>query len=165
MGVDINIFPEYSVRPHGHWLSFCEGVNAGRDREIFQLMGLAGCNLPGMDPINPLFALRGLPPDLATDATDNAFISVDGDWRTHHVVSRTEAEDLIKEGKSRWYDSRQTRILNPYLRGYTWLYCHEYKRVLETASEASAEWWGLLALIEELERRELRTRLVIWFDD
>jgi hypothetical protein len=164
MGVDITIFPEYLFNG-SYWTSLCGAFRPERNREIFQLVGLTGCNLLRDPAVDPIFSLRGLPSDLGCDARANAFIDIDGDWRSDYLVSREEAESLISEGRSRWCDDLESSILDPGVRGHTWLLAEEYKSVLLSATEVGDEWWALLALVQEMERRGNHTRLIMWFDD
>jgi hypothetical protein len=165
MGIDINIYPEHRLSDAAGWMSLCGAFNAPRDRELFQLMGLANCGLPDQPAVASLFSLKGLPHDLGWEANANSHISVDGDWRPDYNVTHAEAAALVREGKASWADERELSILDPDLRGPTWLSADEYKLVLNASSNVAAEWWGLLALLEEIERRGSSTRLVIWFDD
>lgn len=167
MGTDINIYPECGFSHDGEirWTSICGAFEMSRNRELFQRIGLTSYNVPDQPVVSPLFPLRGLPPALGYEAQRQAFISVDGDWRSDYLVTPAEANRMVASGKARWFDEQQDAITDPDLHGHTWLSCEEYRSVLTPEDEhINVDWWGLLAMLEEFERRGHTTRLVIWFD-
>lgn len=163
MGVDIQIYPER--RLGDRWLSICGPFRPGRNREIFQLVGLAR-GLPGKPAVLPLYPIRGLPDSLGYEAERDVSIMIDGDWQVDRMITRVEAELMVAKGRTVWRDENKYRILDTDFFGHSWLTMEEYDHVLRsTSEECDTDWWGLHALLNEFERRENETRIVMWFND
>ncbi|MCW3847496.1 hypothetical protein OF829_09595 [Sphingomonas sp. LB-2] len=157
MGIDINIYCEARLDDDAQWWGICGEVFVGRNRTLFDRLGRARSMA--------LFPLRGLPAGLSPEAEKHVVIHVDGDWRSDYTISRAEAEQMVAEGKTRWYDERQEKILDPDLIDHSWLTTDEYRRVLDSFEDGPAvEWAALLALLEVYERGGFPTRIVFWFD-
>lgn len=157
MGIDINIYCEARLDSDEQWWGICGEFFVGRDRTLFDRLGRA----PSIAP----FPLRGLPTGLSPEAQKHAYIEVGEDWRTDYAISRADAERMVAEGKTRWFDLRQERILDPDLIDHSWLTADEYRRVLASfGDDLAVEWLALLAMLDVYEQSGIPTRIVFWFD-
>ncbi len=168
MGTDINAYPEvmFEGPSETSWLSIAGGFHLSRNRELFQLVGYADARLTHQSIVQPMFTTRGLPTDLGWDASREAFIGIDWDWRTDNAVTREDAMMMVENGTTTWADKSRNFIRDPDILGATWLFSHEYSQVLQSAVEEkpSTDWLGLLALLNEYEKHGASTRVILWFD-
>ncbi len=162
MGCDIHIYPEYQI--HGGWSSLATNVNPGRDYELFtKLAGVRG------DPKEALIPPRGVPADrsLMTKWGDELFIN-DETVNSEGCCSRASAERWVAQDISQWVDDRKASVTDPDHHTRSWLSTAEFRQALESPSaygEPRVEYWGLLAMLEEVQRRGHETRIVFWFDN
>ena len=161
MGCDIHVYPE--IRRTGEdWRSVTGRINPGRDYDLFGK--IAGLRNGGEAP---MFKVRGLPEKIGYWAkSDNEmFITENGGGE---YATRDQADRWVASGASKYTDERQVFVTNPDWHSHTWLTVGEMKRAIEAPSkwgERDVEYHGIIAMMEEIERRGYEGRFVIWFDN
>lgn len=160
MGADIHVYPEYEVR-EGYWGGLCGRSNPGRDYDLFGK--IAGVRRDGQ-----MFDPRGFPGDAGYIAKGDNHIFIHKDGGEGYATPE-DAERWVTSGISHYTDETKRWVTDPDAHSHTWLTPAEFRAVLEAPREGGwsidEPYWGLLAMIEEIERRGKRARLVIWFDN
>ena len=161
MGCDIHLYPEARRLPDGEWFSVAGSMNPGRDYDLFGKIAGLRSSEPSM------YEVRGLPGQLGFWArSDNQiFITADGGG---DYATLAEAERWVASGSSEWTDERKVFVTHPDWHSHTHLSVAEMRSALEAPSkwgERDVEYWGVLAMMEEIERRGHEGRFVIWFDN
>lgn len=162
MGADIHLYPEYSTfrnDSRDYWQSFATDMNPGRDYELFGV--LAGVR--GQE--TPLVPLRGLPdhPSITTSWDNTVWVS---DTEGEKLCSKETAESWVRTGCSRWLDDSKRGVTHPDHHSHTWLTLPEFKAAIAILGRDVAHgYYGLIAALEEMERRGAKTRIVMWFDN
>lgn len=165
MGADIHAYPEFAYlgREERVWGSLCGQFSLSRDYDLFgKIAGIRGGQA--------MVPLRGLPTDMGFEAHDDCFELVeDYNLNPDFRVSREQAAQLVAEGRTSWSNESQVAIVNVDWHSFTWLASQELRKVLEAPRtidyRIGGSWWALLAMLEEIERHECETRLVVWFDN
>lgn len=162
MGTDIHAYPEYKLGDVG-WASLCGEFELARDYELFGKMAGVRDRVAMVSP-------RGLPADFGDAVRDDCFEDVEPYLEAPEFrLTRERAEQCVKAGKSFWLNEHQGAISSPDWHSFTWLFLSEYRAIL--GAERVSTWpigvtyYGLLAMLEEIERRGCRTRVVMWFDN
>lgn len=162
MGCDIHAYPEYFEMDR--WWSIGQRINPGRNYSVFtELAKVRGISDTSLDP-------KGLPSDLGYYAfgdywlyvLDNKSDDCDG------TCSRENAEKWVENKSSVYYDDEKKRVSDPDAHSASWVDLKEFKTCLKNADERrkiSPIYHGLAAMLEEIENRGLKTRLVFWFDN
>lgn len=162
MGCDIHMYPEYRKVGRDHWQSLARRMNPGRDYDLFnKIAGLRGDG-------EPVLPVRGMPanPSMMTKWENELFISDEGG---EECCTTKQAEQWITSGSSQYVDERKKSVTHPDWHSHTWLTSAEFRQILELPREIGwnidVAYWGLLAMLEEIDRRAQETRIVIWFDN
>lgn len=166
MGCDIHVYPEYAgfEKDGGgtHWSPLASECHPGRDYDLFsKLAGLRG------DEGNQMIPTRGMPDDAAYESKSaNELYIVDGPTDNEGYCTREQAESWIEHG-SQYTDERKLFVTHPDHHSHSWCTAAEFRAVLEAPRKWAIDepYWGLLAMLEEIERRGKATRLVFWFDN
>lgn len=161
MGCDIHVYPER--RKDGQrWKSVTGRINPGRDYDLFgKIAGLRNDGEP------PMFEVRGLPDDLGYWAESDSKLYIT-DVGGDEYASKEQAAEWVACGASKYTDERQAFVTHPDWHSHTWLTVPEMRRAIEAPSswgERAVEYYGLIAMMEEVERRGYEARFVIWFDN
>jgi hypothetical protein len=167
MGCDIHAYVEYTEgnRETPYWMSVGKDLNLGRDYDLFGK--IAGVRL--YEGNAAMLPLRGLPEAVSlTVGWENIlYVSEDGDGDSY--CSRASAERWVAEGTSEWANDRKSSVTNPDHHSHSWCSTAEFRSVLEAPRQAGwsvrPAWFAVLAMMEELERRDCDARLVFWFDN
>lgn len=169
MGCDIHMYVEYKPSDESSWYSFGREINPGRDYDLFTaIAGVRG------DARDAAVQARGLPDDLGYSANKDAFLSVLTADEADKYPEPPEGCCTAAQAKQ-WGmplltgKSGRQYIHQPDWHGHSWLTPTELElclmRVKNEGSEASDEYYALLASMQELERRDNEVRVVFWFDN
>jgi len=160
MGCDIHTYPEFARGDSEHWSPVGGRFNPGRDYDLFGK--IAGVRTGEA----PMFPVRGLPEALGYEASSDSQLFITDSEGDGFTTPATAAR-WVAEGSSRYTDDTQRFVTRPDWHSHTWLTPSELRQTLEAPArwEHDPRYWALLAMLEELERRGGRARLVIWFDN
>lgn len=161
MGCDIHVYPEYELRHDddvSHWAPLANRMSPGR---YYRLFGkIAGVRCDGQ-----MIEQRGLPADVGYSAkSDNELYIIDGDTDSEGCCTRAQAEQWVQY-RSRYTDDRKVSVTHPDWHSHSWCSPQELRAVLESLPDEPVTYWALLAMLEEVERRGKRARIVFWFDN
>ena len=177
MGCDIHLYIEHAhPQPDDkklYWQSLGGRINPGRDYDLFAK--IAGVREYSDQPSKCLIPPKGSPVDLGWSAADDDRFRVipDGEEESgEREVNRSRAEEWIKYG-SHWIALDEGRpeywVSDPDNHSHTWLTPQEFRAALEATRDPAwgidAEYFAVLAAVEELVRHGKMARLVIWFDN
>jgi hypothetical protein len=169
MGCDIHCYLEYTTDRKYGWVTFGGRINPGRNYTLFGR--LAGVRT-GEDPV---FPVRGLPFDIASEADwDNRLRIVEiKDDERERECTRESAESWVKSGASTYILDREGTkawVSDPDHHTHSWLTAHEFDLVLQTMPEEyefsnMIEYKAVLVALQTLAGKTGEARLVFWFDN
>lgn len=162
MGADIHAYPEYTETGLNGWLGFGR-LSLRRDYDLF-------AKLAGVRGSGQMVPSRGMPVDasLATRWDNQLYVS-DGDPDGEGNCSKASAERWVSDGSSRWVDERKVNVTHPDWHSHSYCSPRELREVLEAVRpkvwSIDVQYWAVLAMLDEVERRGGTSRLVFWFDN
>jgi hypothetical protein len=139
-------------------------MNPGRDYGVFE--SLAGVRGESKNSVSPP---RGYPEDASYAAQEDYWVYLGPE--TSEWANRDKAEGWVVRGESRWRDESKRWVSHPDYHSHSWLTLAEFRKALNACSELEqfykpdAEYWAVIAAMEELEKRGKQTRIVFWFDN
>lgn len=163
MGCDIHCFVEYRAKGEKFWSSFGNGIQPGRNYEMFG--HLAGVRYD----VRPVVAPRGVPDDLGWSASDAywLFAETEADSKRH--------DDWVKNGSSRYriLDGKENKswVSHPDYHTHSWLTRREFQLALFRYVNANPDakipvnYEAIDKLLAHYEKRGMEARLVFWFDN
>lgn len=175
MGCDIHMYVEYRAKDSGHWYTFGQKINPGRNYRLFGL--LAGVR----SGEEPMFQPRGMPEDAAFSSRYDNSLCVAADGSGEGMASLENAKRWVSSGYSKILVKGSTGgvknssseveigdiISHPDWHTHSWLTLDEYKSVLKKYKESHIlEYKALAGAMSVLSNRgENDVRVVFWFDN
>lgn len=158
MGCDIHAYPEYLE--FDRWWSIGGDINPGRDYSVFtELAGVRGSSETALEP-------KGIPSDLGFAAYGDYWLYiVEKEDLDPCTCTKENAERWVNCKVSRYYNEEKRRVSDPDAHNASWVTLEEFKKCIENAELVSPIYYGLAAMLEEIEVRGFKTRLVFWFDN
>lgn len=162
MGADIHAYPEFTEEGRNGWSGFGR-LSLGRDYDLF-------AKLAGVRGDDQMVPSRGLPVDASlTTRWDNQLYVSEDSPNDAENCSPAQAERWIGDGSSQWTDDRKASVTHPDWHSHSYCSPAELRAVLEADRPngwgIDVRYWAVLALLEEVERRNGTARLVFWFDN
>lgn len=168
MGCDIHAYVEYAAkdRTEPYWITVGGRINPGRDYDLFaklaNVRNYGGDTKPVMEP-------RGLPERTSLTVLWDNQLYVAEDGHGDEYCTRENAERWVASGSSVWLRDDHSAVSQPDWHSHSWCTTDEFRSVLDAPREhgwgIGPAWFAVLAMLDELDRRDQLTRLVFWFDN
>jgi hypothetical protein len=166
MGCDIHAHLELLDQPALHVARF----EMPRNYHLFSLLAGVRYDPQELRGFEPLYELRGLPPDISPTVFDACTYGIDDDLAALEVdghCSRETAERWIATGNATYCDPSQERVTDPDWHSASWLTDNEVATVArhyqQLTGECNAWLDAIIGAMDAFAVHQRPNRLVFWF--